>query len=467
MQSIFPGNPAALSGRRVTLMGLGTFGGGVAAARYLIDCGASLTITDTASQEKMSEALEQLCGDLDRPLERLTLGGHVEGDFREAELLVVNPAVRPDNQWLKFARENSIPVTTELGLLWNELRSNKVKIAAITGSNGKSTTSALLQSILKEHFGTAHLGGNLGGSLLPHLSEIRCGEWVVLEVSSFQLHYLQSLPLATDIAVVTNFSPNHLDWHKTLNHYRGCKQVLLQNQDDAGIAVLNADDPNSRDWITKGKRSFFGLTEDGRLLVNEKPIDWPVLEWTGLKGHHHLANIAAAMTAAEALNIPLEAMEQGLRQYKPLPHRLQWIGEHAGRNFYNDSLATTPESAMAALQAFDEPIVLLAGGSDKGSDLRPFAGAMFERCKQIVLMGETAGQLTDYLTQQQEAELQTWSIAKCFDEAMQQAWRVSEPGDIILLSPGCASYGWFRDFRERGERFVEYYHKLAIEDPSN
>ncbi|QDU81327.1 UDP-N-acetylmuramoylalanine--D-glutamate ligase MurD [Polystyrenella longa] len=454
-------------------MGLGTFGGGVAAAEYLVNCGARLTITDTASEENLIKSLDHIRGELNLKLERCTLGGHVEEDFRDAELLVVNPAVRPGNPWIQYVREKSIPITTELGLLWNELRWKGMKVAAVTGSNGKSTTSALLHALFKEHFGTAWLGGNLGGSLLSDLLLMQKGDWVVLEVSSFQLYYLESLQPTTDVAIVTNFSPNHLDWHQIVSHYRESKQRLIEYQNSDGITVLNVDDSASCDWPTRGERHLFGISATDELTINGEEIRFPVLEWTGLKGRHHLANIAAAMTAAQAVGVPLDTMQKGLHQFEPLPHRLQWIGEINGRDFYNDSLATTPESAMAALRAFDRPIILLAGGSDKGSDLEPFAKEIRTRCKQVILMGDTQVKLAELINQHRTSEvalvesliesLVDYSIANSFSEAMQSAWDASQVGDIILLSPGCASYGWFRDFRERGERFVEQYQQLVTQ----
>ncbi|MAT15317.1 MAG: UDP-N-acetylmuramoyl-L-alanine--D-glutamate ligase, partial [Planctomyces sp.] len=435
--------------------------GGVAAAKYLINNGAALTITDAAAEEQLTKSLDEL-GDYLDVVQELSLGRHREEDFREAKLLVVNPAVLPDNEWVQYSRRNHVPVTTELGLCWNELRFVGAKISAVTGSNGKSTTAALLHSLLDTYFARAWLGGNLGGSLLPDVDRIRVSDWAVLEVSSFQSHYLDSVEPGPHVAIVTNFSPNHLDWHCTLEHYRASKQLLLDRQDWTGIAVLNADDPPSRDWPVKGEKRLFGLTSDDQLLVNGERIDWPVLEWTGLKGRHHLANIAAAMTAAQAIGVPLEAMEAGLRKYTPLPHRLQRVGELAGREFYNDSLATTPESAIAALHAFDQPIILLAGGYDKGSDLEPFAHAMSNRCKQVVLMGVTGEKLARHLDAMPHRTAE-YTVADDFKHALDLAWSGSEPGDVILLSPGCASYGWFRDFRERGERFTQEFQRLCGE----
>jgi UDP-N-acetylmuramoylalanine--D-glutamate ligase len=338
---------------------------------------------------------------------------------------------------------------------------------------------------------SAWLGGNIGGSLLPVIDEIAPGDPVVLELSSFQLTDLDRLQVSPKIAVITNFAPNHLDWHDTLAHYRWAKQTMLRWQSADDVAVLNADDPDVRAWPVRGRRWLFGLTDhggDGTFLREDNAV-WrcdgredlfPIRSWLKLPGRHNLANALAASAAALARGASLEHVRIGLEQYEPLPHRLQFVGEVQGRKFYNDSLATTPESAIVGMQSFQEPVILLAGGYDKHVDLTEMAQAIAGSAKAVALMGQTGPRLRDLVRGWHAQRLcdgrgdasQTTPFPERqgvprlsdpmpdFPSALDWAWRQSSPGDVILLSPGCASYDWFRNFADRGERFVEWVEAL-------
>jgi UDP-N-acetylmuramoylalanine--D-glutamate ligase len=449
-----------LNGKRVTIMGLGRFGGGVAATRFLADRGAKVTVTDLLSENELDESLDQLNG---CPIETFHLGGHVAEDFTETDLIVVNPAVKRCNRYLQQAREAGIPLASEMNLFW---QLNRGKTVGVTGSNGKSTTTALIHSILQAAGLNSRLGGNIGCSLLSEVETIQADDWSVLELSSFQLHDLDRLPASPDIAVVTNFAPNHLDWHESLDEYRKAKQTILRWQSPEGLAVLNQDDDDVNRWPVYGRTLWFGSDDQGREGIfafgdscmmrfegTESLLSLPC--WLKLPGRHNLQNAMAAACAALALEVPVDAVQQGLENFTPLPHRLQFVAEVEGRRFYNDSLATTPESAIAAVDSFTEPVILLAGGYDKQVDLSQLGKTIATRVKSAVLMGQTAAELADLL----ECGDTKCSAAHCecssFEDAFRCACARSAPGDVILLSPGCASYDWFANFQERGERFVE------------
>ena len=469
-------------GRRVLVMGLGSFGGGTGAVKFLVSRGASVTVTDLRSPEKLADALAEL---KDTPPDRLVLGIHHEHDFTSADLVVVNPAVRRDNPFLQAALQAGVPITSEMNLFW---KWNKAPIVAVTGSNGKSTTTALIHAILEKSLQAqsnrrAWLGGNIGKSLLPLVDQIHPHDVVVLELSSFQLTDLDRLQVSPQIAVVTNFAPNHLDWHPDLNHYRFAKQSILRWQSAGDVAVLNADDADVRQWETYGQRREFALHntgsaaviyENGHAVVRfpNETLRWPLRNWLKLPGEHNIANALAAITAAVSLGVDEASVREGMTTYEPLPHRLQFVAEVAGRRFYNDSLATTPESTEVALHAFDSPIVLLAGGYDKHVDLQGMASVIAMKVKAVSLMGQTAGQLRESISSQpakvcEVSEPQT-SFVAAFDWAVDH----SSPGDVILLSPGCASYDWFRNFAERGAQFMELVqgyakrHQAATMSPS-
>jgi UDP-N-acetylmuramoylalanine--D-glutamate ligase len=453
-----------LHGRRVTVMGLGRFGGGEGAVRFLAAHGARVTVTDLASASELADSLKQLDG---VPVETFRLGRHDDRDFRDAELVVVNPAVPSDNRFLEAARRGGAQLTSEMNLFW---RFNRGRVVGVTGSNGKSTTAAMIHSILRAAGIRSWLGGNIGRSLLPEVGRIERDDWCVLELSSFQLEDLDRLHVSPEIAVVTNFSPNHLDRHRTLDAYRHAKQTILRWQSPAQSAVLNSSDDDVRQWPTRGRRAFFGTADttedgvfvtDGRIIGrnNQQVVELPLETWLNLPGSHNLQNAQAAAAAAAVVGVPVSAIQAGLEKYQPLSHRLQFVAEVDNRRFYNDSLATTAESVAAALESFTAPVVLLAGGYDKQVDLRPLADTISGRVKAVALMGQTGEKLYQLLADN-NSHLEM-SCCPSFDEAFRWAVAQSSPGDVVLLSPGCASYDWFCNFAERGARFVELVRQPA------
>jgi UDP-N-acetylmuramoylalanine--D-glutamate ligase len=452
--------------RRVLVMGLGSFGGGLGAVKFLVQRGASVTVTDLRPREKLEESLQEL---KETPPDRLVLGEHQESDFLAADLLVVNPAVKRDNPFLNAARDAGVPTTSEMNLFW---KWNRAPVVAVTGSNGKSTTTALIHSILshtaqRQSGRKAWLGGNIGTSLLPMVDQIQANDLVVLELSSFQLADLDRLQVSPHVAVVTNFAPNHLDWHPNLDDYRHAKQTLLRWQSDQDTAVLNADDLDVRGWPVRGRRLEFGIHDakssgvflDGRNIVvrrESRVVRWPLADWLKLPGQHNFANAMAAIAATNSVGATETDAKAGIETYQPLPHRLQFVAEACGRRFFNDSLATTPESTEVALSAFDAPIVLLAGGYDKHVDLSRMAAAIARNVKSVALMGQTAQQLGHLIRDNPAATCEVSPPQESFAASFEWAIAHSSPGDVILLSPGCASYDWFRNFAERGAKFIEF-----------
>ena len=404
----------------------------------------------------------------DLPIARFALDCHPEDVLADCQLLVVNPAVRPDHPLVALAKSRQIDMTTEIQLF---MRHCPALVVAVTGSNGKSTTTALIHHLLlhanPDFEGRISLGGNIGISLLDQVHLIRPRDIVVLELSSFQLHLLGDKRFRPNIAVLTNFSPNHLDWHGSEADYRKAKQAIFDAQTSNDIAIIPDDEHpdghlNDTPWRVRGIRMRFGLTDhgdDGAFLENgmlilrshvfEDAIRFRVPPQ--LPGKHNQLNIAAAACAAWLAGADSTQFSAALQTFQPLPHRLQLVAEHAGRQFWNDSIATTPESAMMALHVFPGRIILLAGGYDKGQDLSAFASEIKSRVAFVVLMGQTAAKLHQLLTNE-PVELQI-RIATDFRDAFRSAVAFSQQGDIVLLSPGCASYGWFQDFRERGDLF--------------
>ena len=440
-------------GRRATIMGLGHFGGGVAAARWLARQGAIVTVTDTADEATLADALAALA---DAPIAAFHLGGHRPEDFSHAELLVVNPAVRPGNPLVEIARRAGAAIDTEIGLF---LKACPAHAIGVTGSNGKSTTAAMTAAILAAGGVRAWLGGNLGGSLLDNLDEIRADDWVVLELSSFQLWHLgggidqpSSMPRMPQIAVVTGCSPNHLDWHSSWAEYVAAKQSILLRQTAADMAVLNPYDAEASLLAPIGSRPAARIAAVGR--VAEAAIARPAQsDQRGLRGGRRRRRAGCDW----------QAVRRGLEGFRGLPQRLEWFAVIDGRRFYNDSSATTPESTVAALESLDGGVWLLAGGADKGCDFGPMAAAVARRTNGVALFGAVAEMLHARIAAE-NADLPC-VVLKTMDEALQWCWSRSKPEDVILLSPGCSSHDQFRNFRRRGEEFVRLASGLSGAPP--
>lgn len=426
-------------------MGLGHFGGGVAAARWLARSGATVTVTDLADAEHLRDALAALHGE---SIAAFHLGGHREEDFRNIDLLVVNPAVHPDSPWLEIARQAGVPIRCEIELFMQACRG---RIVGVTGTNGKSTTAAMTAAALRACGLRTWLGGNIGASLLEQLGEIQPGDWVVLELSSFQLWHLSPTARFPDVAVVTNCVPNHLNWHPDFAHYVAAKQRILTHQQPNGLAVLNLDDAQVSRWATMVR---------GRLLPPWSDERIPPLR---VAGAHNRANAALAAAVAEELSGADEAICDGLERYAGLDQRMELLAMIGGRYFINDSAATTPESTIAALEALDGPTWLLAGGSNKGADFGPLVAAIAQRARGVAFFGAVADALERQLASiaPHVMRFATVQLADALAWCAQRA----QVGDTILLSPACASLDQFTNYRHRGEHFAALVDALTREQP--
>lgn len=389
-------------GMHATVMGLGRFGGGVAATRFLAQRGAKVTVTDLRSADQLGDSLAAL---QDVPVARMALGGHPDDVLENCQLLVVNPAVPPEHSLVISARSRGIEVSTEIDLF---LRHNPASVIAVTGSNGKSTTTALIHHLLTHAYpdfeGRIWLGGNIGISLLDQLESIQEHDIVVLELSSFQLTLLAEKRFRPDIAVLTNYSPNHLDWHGSEGSYRKAKQSIFDAQTTEDAAIVPDDTDSLHDsalpqWRVRAGKMRFGLTdhgddgaflEGGTLILRSQSFEDAVRLAVPpqLPGRHNQLNIAAAACAAWLAGADSTKFSNALQSFRPLPHRLQLVVEKSGRQFWNDSIATTPESAMMALQVFRGRTILLAGGYDKGQELQEFAEKIKQSACAVVLMGQ-------------------------------------------------------------------------------
>ncbi len=404
-------------GQRVTVMGLGRFGGGAGVTRWLAENGERVTVTDVKPDSSLAEPLREIAAYVDDGRVTLHLGGHREIDFVECDHVVVNPAVpRPwENPLLRAAREAGVALTSEICLLVERICRDRV--IGVTGTAGKSTTATMIHHILQRLGHRAHLGGNIGGSLLNRLGNIEPDDWIVLELSSAMLWWLS--PWAPHVAVMTNLRPNHLDWHGSLEHYTQSKQAIFRHQAPGDLA-LRGDE-----------RSGAG------------PI------FLAIPGLHNQANAQLAVVTAASLGLDSGAAAEALADFKGLPHRLQLVAEQDGRLFFNDSKATTPEATRVAVEAFDDStgVHLLAGGYDKKIDLSSIV-QLGGQLAGLYTVGSTGRRLAQAVAGRGHAE-----YCDTIETAVGRAHARMTTGDVLLLSPGCASWDQFDNYEQRGEAF--------------
>jgi len=450
--------------RRVVILGLGLFGGGSGAARYFAERGARVVVSDRRDADQLRESIDALA---EFPIE-YRLGQHREEDFAGADVVIVNPGVRPDAPALAMARYCGAELDSEINLLFRHCRA---PIAAVTGTHGKSTTVNLLGQMMRASGRRTWVGGNLGGSLLPSLDEMTPEDIVVIEMSSFQCERLAWARSSPHVALVLNITPNHLDWHSDMASYAEAKRQLLRYQQADDFAVLNAGDPLLRTWAGPGaaQRFFVGaeadaprgarLEEDALHLWRQGRRETMTLSSLRLQGPHNRSNAGFAATAAWLLDAGAEAIASAIASAEGLPDRLELIAEKRGVHFYNDSIATTPEATMAALDSFDEPIVLIAGGSSKNLSFRELGRRIARRAKAVVLLGATAADIRAGITAAGGEAPPVRRVAT-LPSAVEAAFELADRGDIVLLSPACASFDMFRNYAERGRVFREIVQAL-------
>ncbi len=445
-----------LAGRKLVILGLARQG--KALARFAVACGAQVTISDVRSAAQLQAALQELA---DLPI-TYVLGEHSLSLLDGADVLAVSGGVPLETPIVQAARARSIRVTNDAQEF---LLRCPAPVIGVTGSAGKSTTTTLTGALVQAGGRRTWVGGNLGNPLIADLGQIGPADVVVQELSSFQLELWQCSP---QVAAILNVTPNHLDRHKTMEAYTAAKANIVRWQSRTDIALLPATGLDHLASVTAGRVRRFSIDEPvadgacvqrGWVVVRDGVRETPVcpVDEIPLRGAHNRLNALAAVALADCVGTPTEALREGLRNFRGLPHRLELVGEAVGVRYINDSIATAPERALAALHAFDEPLILLAGGRDKNLDWRTWAEVVPQRVRYVVLFGELAPLLAQHLRAMGERV----QIALDLTEAVVAAQAQARPGDVVLLAPGGTSFDAYVDFAARGEHFRALVQALS------
>jgi UDP-N-acetylmuramoylalanine--D-glutamate ligase len=471
-----------LKDKRVVVLGLARQG--MALARFLVQAGAEVTVSDLRDEAVLTDRLAELAG---LPI-RYVLGEHPSSLLDRADLLCLSGGVPVDAPIVVEAQRRSVLLSNDAQLF---LERCPAPVIGITGSAGKTTTTALVGEMCRVAGLSTWVGGNIGNPLIADLDQIAPGDWGVMELSSFQLEVMTVSP---HIAAVLNITPNHLDRHKTMEAYIAAKRNIVAHQRPEDFALLGYDDANARSlaletaahllWFSCGAEVDEGAFKtNGELTLRLGEALSPSKEGgdrvicqasqVRLRGRHNLLNVLAACVLAGVAGVPVEAMRQVATTFTGVEHRLELVRELNGVRWYDDSIATAPERSVAALRSFEEPIVLLAGGRDKDLPWDGFAEETVRRARQVITFGEAGPMIARVVEEKlaggqggggagaQEERLEGITRVGTLEEAVEMAARLARPGDVVLLSPGGTSFDAFRDFVERGDRFKELVRQLA------
>lgn len=446
-----------LNKKRVLVVGLGR--SGVASALFLKSRGARVTVSDAKSEDQLPDEIPAL---LDQGI-AVETGGHGERTFQNQDLIVVSPGVPVDSQALNQARALGAPVIGEIELACEFLPG---RIVAITGSNGKTTTTTLIGEILAKSGVKTLVGGNIGTPAISLVPEATAETAVVLEVSSFQLETIRSFHPA--ITVVLNVTPDHLDRHRTFAAYVNAKARIFENQTSDDFAVLNADDPTCVEMAARTRAQVFwfsrknlvekgAFVKDAQLTFRRDNSDFdimPVAEVL-LKGAHNVENVLASICAAALMGCDPVRIRDAVRQFKAVEHRLEFVATAQGVDYYNDSKATNVDATIKALESFPANVHLILGGKDKGSDYTLLNELLRERVKCVYTIGAAAEKIESQIRGPKKVV-----SSGTIESAVRQASDSAVPGDIVLLAPACASFDQFQNYEHRGRVFKELVRAL-------
>lgn len=445
-----------LRNKRVLVIGLARTG--VATALFCAARGACVTATDTRNENELGQSVA--------PLRTagvsLELGGHRQNAILNADLIIPSPGVPADAPILQSARAKGITIWSEVELAGHFL---KGRLIGITGSNGKTTTTSLVEHILRNAAFPTILAGNIGTPLISRVEQSSGATIAVVELSSYQLELIETF--RPDISVFLNLTPDHLDRHHTLESYGAAKARIFENQTESECAVLNADDPGATRyaparpqvfWFSRKQRVVQGAFVKGsEVLFRRGGMEEAILKLTDipLPGAHNVENVLAAVAATRLAGAEPAAIAKGVRSFAGVEHRLEFVAEIAGVRYYNDSKATNVDATLKALDAFPGRILIILGGKDKGSDYTLLRGPLREKAILALLIGAASEKI-----EKQIAGSVAIERAETIERAVETAAHAARPRDIVLLAPACASFDQFENYEHRGRVFKELVHQL-------
>ncbi len=445
---------------------------GLAISRYLDKHGAKVTLTDARPENDLIDAKNSLA---DTQVQT-HFGEHPFSLLDGTDLICVSGGVPLDIPIIKEAKQRHIQLSNDSQIF---LENCPCTVIGITGSAGKTTTTALLGQMadrffeMKSNKNRAWTGGNIGNPLISNVDEMQEDDLAIMELSSFQLELMTRSP---HIAAVLNITPNHLDRHGTLGAYTAAKVRILKFQKQADLAILNREDKGSwnlreelhGDLISFGykkpdKNDHGTYIEKGNIMLQiaREQMKMLPIDWIPLRGEHNLLNVLAACAIAAGATIALPAIQTAIEEFEGIPHRMQLVATRNGVQWYDDSIATTPERSLAAIKSFDEPIVLLLGGRDKNLPWEELLQTANQKVKQFVLFGEAANMIAEKLEKiQKHSNAKPLIQVETLQDAIKEAAKTAEEGDVVLLSPGGTSYDAFVDFEERGNYYAKWISEL-------
>ena len=447
-----------VNGKRVLVVGLGK--SGVASALFLKARGARVTVSDSKSETELHDHIPVL---LDNGI-AVETGGHGERTFGQQDLIVISPGVPVNAPALDPARKLSIPIIGEVELATRFLHG---KLIAITGSNGKTTTTALAGNVIATGGAKTLVGGNIGTPAISLVTESSDQTCTVLEISSFQLETIQTFH--PQVAVVLNVTPDHLDRHGTFEIYWQAKRRIFENQTEADFAVLNIDDLEAAKmgqglkaqlrWFSRKSEVDSGaFVRDDRIFYRDTQGEreiMPVADMQ-LKGAHNVENVLAAVTIGMIAGVAPQKIREAVKNFKAVEHRLEYVATVNGVEFYNDSKATNVDATIKALESFPKNIHIILGGKDKGSDYTVLTPLLQTRVKRVYTIGAAAEKIESHI--RGAAQI---TQAVTIDNAVRKAMEAASEGDVVLLAPACASFDQFTSYEHRGRVFKELVHALA------
>jgi UDP-N-acetylmuramoylalanine--D-glutamate ligase len=445
-----------LEGKRVLVVGLARTG--VVTSLFSAGYGAVVTATDEKPEAELTEVAAKLrAADV-----KLEFGAPGQATFLEQDLIVLSPGVPAKLPQLELARSRGIPVWSEIELAWRFLRG---KLIGITGSNGKTTTTSLAAHILKTAGIHTLVGGNIGVPLLALVESSTDSTVTVAEISSFQLETIAEF--RPEVGVLLNLTPDHLDRHASFDEYARAKMRMFENQLDRDAAVLNADDPEVTRrmptgphifWFSRKKRVASGtFLRDGQIFFRTEGAEVPLArrDEIPLRGEHNVENVLAACAAAYLAGAEPAAISSGVKTFRGVEHRLEFVAEIGGVPFYNDSKATNVDASLKAIEAFPGPLIVILGGKDKGAPYIPLREPLQQRARLVILIGEAGEKIASGLNGAVPLE-----HAGTLDHAVQIAADSARAGDTVLLAPACSSFDQFENYEHRGRVFKELVARL-------